>query len=220
MNCPVCKENNLQSKNISNHLKSFNCSKCNGLWIRLDDYLKWLNNANKKEYELITQEEIVNSSDSKKFKTQSDNSNNISKNCIEGYENYSTITADEKHKINEVKKAKLCPDCGRILIKYKINNSIKFIIESCGTCSGNWYDENKWQFLENNNLQDKVYRFFTLSWQKKIREESTKNFLQKKYLYKFGKSDYDKIIDFKSWLDTSKNRRELLAYLLKAEPYK
>jgi Zn-finger nucleic acid-binding protein len=227
MDCPVCKENNLKSKVLSEELKAFSCFKCNGLWIRLDDYLKWLTTINKNEFDLLTEKNLIqdfekNSEKQIHSKTNKNkkSSNELVVNCTKGYEELSEIKNDEKIQINDNKFAKICPDCGRILIKYKINNSIDFKIENCGTCSGNWFDQNKWKFLVSNNLHDKVYRFFTIPWQKKIRDESTKNFLKNKYMTKFGDKDYEQIKNLKDWLDNNSKKRELLAYLLKSEPYK
>ncbi len=42
MNCPVCKYENLESKEIEPNLFAEVCSKCKGKWISSDNYQSWL----------------------------------------------------------------------------------------------------------------------------------------------------------------------------------
>lgn len=120
----------------------------------------------------------------------------------------------------DTKKASLCPDCGRILIKYKVSNELPFYVDHCGTCNGIWLDKNEWEMLVKNDLHDKVNHFFTSPWQKKLREELTQKNLQEHYLKKFGEENYTKLKEVKKWLFNSDLKEDMIAYIINDDPYK
>src|SRR4051812_19270040 len=43
--------------------------------------------------------------------------------------------------------AKLCPECGRFLIRHKVGHGVDFCIDRCTACGGIWLDANEWQTL-------------------------------------------------------------------------
>jgi len=61
--------------------------------------------------------------------------------------------------VNDIIQAKICPDCGRILIKYRVDNSLDFYVEHCGNCNGIWFDKNEWDNIKLNNLHDRYTTF-------------------------------------------------------------
>ena len=80
----------------------------------------------------------------------------------EDYWKWYSQNTEEKVKWHEIKNhldvldstnAKICPDCGRILIKYKVDNRLDFYLDQCGGCNGIWFDKNEWENLKLNNLQ-------------------------------------------------------------------
>ncbi len=130
-----------------------------------------------------------------------------------------SLAEDEYLPILDSKQAKLCPDCTRILIKYKVRNDLDFYVDHCGSCNGVWLDKNEWQVLQRNNLHHQLYSFFTGSWQKKLRQESTRAHLDAQYRTKFGPEGYNRLKDFKAWLDENPNRSYILAFLQDDNPY-
>lgn len=118
------------------------------------------------------------------------------------------------------KGAKICPECSRILVKYKVGHGINFCIDNCGVCNGVWLDRNEWEILKDRNLHDEIHRVFTTSWQRGVREENTREQLEKLYSRNFGAADYAKLREFKAWLNSHAQKKRMIAYLNEADPYK
>ncbi len=115
---------------------------------------------------------------------------------------------------------KLCPDCGRIMTRYRVLPDVKFYLDHCAHCNGVWFDRDEWAVLVARNLQDDVNSFFTQPWQTRLREEETKGVLDKLYLEKFGAADYAKLKEIGQWLKDHPLRSMMLAYLQAENPYK
>jgi len=121
--------------------------------------------------------------------------------------------------IKDLDKAILCPDCGHILLKFKVGHGIDFFLDHCNSCNGVWLDKNEWNALKDRNLHDEIHRIFTTSWQKQIRKDELANRMEQIYLEKFGNEDYEKVKKIKKWLDSHPRRSTLLAYLNDPNPY-
>lgn len=121
--------------------------------------------------------------------------------------------------VPDSKQAKLCPDCGRILLKYLVNNSLDFYLDHCGNCNGVWLDQSEWESLRRNGIHKEINKFFTNPWQSHIRADILKERLDKKYLEKFGVEDYEKLKNIKTWLDNNNKRHDILAFLMDEDPY-
>jgi Zn-finger nucleic acid-binding protein len=133
---------------------------------------------------------------------------------------HENVTSDPSLPTWETQELKLCPDCGRILSRYKILPNIEFYLDRCGHCNGVWLDKNEWDVLLAHDLQNKVNQFFTQPWQAKLHEEETKGVLEKLYLDKFGEADYAKIKEVWEWLKAHPQRSMLIAFLQADNPYK
>ncbi|HCD53351.1 MAG TPA: hypothetical protein DEQ34_12950 [Balneolaceae bacterium] len=118
------------------------------------------------------------------------------------------------------RKPLICPDCGRILKRYKIWPDVEFYIDRCGGCNGVWFDRDEWAVLTENDLTRQLYRFFTDEWQNQLKNEEMVSRLRTMYSERFGKSDYEKLRETKAWLENNSNRDQLLAYLMDKDPYK
>jgi len=116
------------------------------------------------------------------------------------------------------KRAKLCPECHRIMLKYKIGRNIIFPLDRCSTCSGVWFDRDEWKVLKRRNLHDEIHAIFSDKWQKQVREEERCRNLEAIFEDKFGKADYDEIRRIKQWLDAHPQRTALLSYLNNENP--
>jgi Zn-finger nucleic acid-binding protein len=117
-------------------------------------------------------------------------------------------------------QAKLCPNCGRLLLRYRVLPNVDFQLDRCGNCNGVWFDRAEWDVIVARNLHDKVNQFFTQPWQSRLREEETRAALEALYLAKLGREDYDRARQTRDWLMNSPQRAMLLAYLQASDPYK
>ena len=122
--------------------------------------------------------------------------------------------------VDDTIKAKLCPDCGRILIKYKVGHGIDFFLDHCDGCNGVWLDRHEWDVLKSRNLHDELHRIFTTPWQNRVREEEIKAKLEKFYTEKFGQEDHDELKRIRQWINQHPQRSALLGYLNDENPYK
>jgi Zn-finger nucleic acid-binding protein len=122
--------------------------------------------------------------------------------------------------VSESNQASLCPDCGRILRRYKIWPDILFYLDRCGGCNGVWLDQAEWQTLGQRNQYHCLHLFFTEPWQRRLREEETRRRFEKIYKDKFGATDYERIKEIRIWLDAHPQGAALLADLLDNEPYR
>ncbi len=120
----------------------------------------------------------------------------------------------------ETQELKLCPNCGRILGRFKVLPGEPLFIDRCHTCNGVWFDHHEWSALVERNLHDSVNEFFTRAWQVRVRTEETRAHMDSLYLEKFGAQDYERIKDVRAWLEGHERRGMLLAFLQSDDPYK
>ncbi len=116
-------------------------------------------------------------------------------------------------------QAKICPDCGHLLRRYKVWPDVEFSLDHCNTCNGIWFDANEWEVIVARNLHDDLHTFFTKSWQEKLRKIEARHREEAIYLARFGPDDYARIQDIRKWLDDHPRRAALLAFLQAEDPY-
>jgi Zn-finger nucleic acid-binding protein len=206
--CPLC-NHELKVLKLLNELVSNVCLSCKSKWIKQKDYYIWKDNLNLVEFKNI--EENLDSSEFNSIEESVFDAEHVWKNSNENIIYYE-INGKEKYDLN---KAKICPECEHILIKYKVSKNLNFYIECCGTCGGVWLDTNKWDIIYENDLYLKIYDIFTHFWQKKIRDEHKSEYFDKMYKNKFGRLDYEKLKDFKNWIEKKDNKKECIDFLIK-----
>lgn len=116
--------------------------------------------------------------------------------------------------------AKICPECGHLLRRYKVIPNTDFYLDHCSSCNGTWMDHGEWQTIETLNLQDNLHTFFTRPWQEKIRGEEVRAAFEKIYREKFGAHDYAEIRRIRTWMRQHPQSQMLLAYLQSEDPYR
>ena len=119
----------------------------------------------------------------------------------------------------DTQKALLCPECGRILQKYRLGPDIKFRLDHCGACGGVWFDRAEWEVLKDRCLHDHLHEFFTDAWQKKIRADQARERAIAIYREKFGPEDYEKILGLKNWIEAHPLKRALMDFLTDPDPF-
>ncbi|MEN8906105.1 MAG: zf-TFIIB domain-containing protein [Clostridiales bacterium] len=196
MNCPVCNKK-LKLVKLIDDLVSAICSNCDGKWINQSHFYRWKNNLTISK--LGKNNSYTESKGIKEVETK------------KKIKNFKIIGKDEF----DLSRAKICPECEHILIKYRVSNYFDFHIETCGTCSGIWLDTNKWEIVYENNLHIELYNIFTDYWQKNIRDNQKSIYFDNLYNNRFGYTDFEKITNFKNWIDNKKNKREIIDFLIK-----
>jgi Zn-finger nucleic acid-binding protein len=120
---------------------------------------------------------------------------------------------DVQIEVKDHKGAKLCPECGKILLKYKVGHGLDFYVDHCSACGGIWLDQNEWQALEALNLHDEIHRIFSTAWQKQIRQENLAQTMEAVFKNRFGEESYAKAKEIREWLNTHPQKDELMAFL-------
>lgn len=117
------------------------------------------------------------------------------------------------------KRLGLCPDCGVLLTKYKVSPALPFVVDHCASCNGVWLDRDEWETIVDQQLHREINAFFTSAWQKKLREELTRERLEEHYQEKFGAIDYEKLKDIREWVQSHPRRDDLIAFLINKDPF-
>ena len=140
-------------------------------------------------------------------------------NWLKSRENLAVVPSKKiKITMPEFELARLCPECKRILVKYKVGQNIPFLIDRCGNCAGIWLDKGEWETLKRRNLHEDLHEIFTDHWQEEVKKGETRAHLTKMYEEKFGKEDYTKIVKFKEWMENHDKEDEILAYIRDPNP--
>lgn len=114
---------------------------------------------------------------------------------------------------------KICPDCGRLMRRFKIFPDVDYTLDRRSHCNGIWFDHREWEALAERNLHDNLREFFTHPWQNNLRAGEAKTRMEAISLLKFGAPDYEKIKDIRAWLQSHPQRNMLLAFLQAEDPY-
>ena len=122
--------------------------------------------------------------------------------------------------VEDAGQAKLCPECGHILRRYKVWPNAQFYLDRCGHCGSVWFDRDEWTYLRSRGQHDEVHLFFSDLWQEKLRAKETRQRMEKIYLDRFGAEDYARLKELRGWLDQHPQRGALLAYLTDKDPYR
>jgi len=128
---------------------------------------------------------------------------------------FSEITFD----VEDVHEAKICPDCGKILLKYKVGHGLDFFVDHCSGCGGIWLDRNEWAALQEKNLHDELHKVFSTSWQSQVRGEQMHDRLDQAYANRFGADDYKRAKEVRQWLQDHPQKEALVAFISDENPY-
>lgn len=116
--------------------------------------------------------------------------------------------------MSEPKTVKICPECGRLMTRYKVSHSLSFSLDRCGNCGGTWFDGNEWETLKNSALWDQIHLIFSPAWQYRIRREEQAEQLRAQFAAKLGPADFAEFNRIKAWLENHPHRGAILAHLI------
>nr|CAX69046.1 conserved hypothetical protein [uncultured bacterium] len=122
-------------------------------------------------------------------------------------------TAPVEIQVGEIAKAKLCPQCNHLMVKYRIGHGLGFFIDHCNSCGGFWLDGNEWPALKLRGLHHNLDDVLSSRWQKDVRQQEIQEKLDEVYIRQLGRETYDKMREIRVWLDGQPNRSMILAYL-------
>jgi len=128
--------------------------------------------------------------------------------------------AEIEFDVDDVRDAKLCPECQRILLKYKVGHGLDFFVDHCPGCGGIWLDRNEWEALQRKNLHDEIHKIFSTAWQKQVRGDRMKEKLEQAYTNRLGAEVYAEAKSIREWLQQQPQKQAILSFLADDDPYK
>jgi Zn-finger nucleic acid-binding protein len=109
--------------------------------------------------------------------------------------------------------ALLCPNCSRIMLKFRIGKVASNTIDVCTYCDVSWLDEGEWELLGALALQSKLTKIFTEPWQRQLRNEQTEEARAERNEALVGKDTMLKVNEMTYWIESHPKREEVLRIL-------
>jgi Zn-finger nucleic acid-binding protein len=110
--------------------------------------------------------------------------------------------------------ALICPESGRLLIRYRVGHGLKFHVDFSAETGGMWLDRGEWEALKSKGLHVELNLVFTASYQRQIRNEEHEKALEETFRERIGQEDFEKVAAFKQWLAAHSHQRSIRCYLL------
>lgn len=125
---------------------------------------------------------------------------------------YTPETTDDSKR-----RAYICPESGRVLLRYKVGHGLNFHIDRSPVSGGVWLDKGEWEALKSKGLHTQMHLIFTASYQRQVRTAEYDQTIEDNFKNRIGALAFDKVIQFRDWLTTQPKRREIVSYLLSHE---
>jgi Zn-finger nucleic acid-binding protein len=109
-------------------------------------------------------------------------------------------------------KAKICPQCGHLLLPYRVGHGLPFSIDYCGACGGVWCDGREWASIKAKNLHDNLHDMVSAHWQSAVRRADVQEAIEATHKRLLG-SAYGKAMEVREWLRHQPQKGLILAYL-------
>ena len=109
----------------------------------------------------------------------------------------------------------MCPQCQRVMLKFRIAAQTNQKLDYCGHCDVVWIDKGEWELLAQTGLLQSVTRIFTDSWQHTIRKQDSMENEKIQLKKLFEESDLEEILRFRKWLNIHPLKHHILRILNK-----
>jgi Zn-finger nucleic acid-binding protein len=119
--------------------------------------------------------------------------------------------------ISDTRKAKICPQCGHLLLPYRVGHGLSFSIDYCGACGGVWCDRGEWDAIKAKNLHDNLHDIVSQHWQTAVRQSGVQESIEQTYARHLG-ANYAKAQEVRTWLRGQPQKALILAYLADTKP--
>lgn len=111
------------------------------------------------------------------------------------------------------KQALRCPNCTRIMVKYKVTADHAHGLDYCFGCEEVWLDGGEWAWLKARGLDTQVTAISTEAWQRRLREEASARIRDEKFRHALGDSVFAEAERIRKWLHEQPQHAEILRYL-------
>jgi Zn-finger nucleic acid-binding protein len=120
---------------------------------------------------------------------------------------YTPVADDSKQ------RALLCPESGRVLIRYRVGHGLHFHVDRSSETGGMWLDPGEWEALKSKGLHTELNLIFTAPYQRHIRAAEYEEALERAFRERIGHDDFQKVVEIKQWIAGHPKRRDLWCYL-------
>ena len=111
-------------------------------------------------------------------------------------------------------RALICPESGRVLIRFRVGHGLKFHVDHSPETGGIWLDRGEWEALKSVGIHAELNLVFSASYQRQIRTEDHEEALDRRFRDRIGHGDFEKVALFKRWLADHPKRAHIRSYLL------
>lgn len=119
--------------------------------------------------------------------------------------------------VQDSKAAKLCPECSRLLIRYRVGHGADFSLDRCNTCAGIWFDAAEFETLHQLGLHDRIHFIFSAAWQANVTRDDQRKSHDALLLQKLGTDDFEELKRVRAWVRGHAHRAAILASLTESE---
>lgn len=119
--------------------------------------------------------------------------------------------------VADSKRALCCPQCQRIMVKFKVAADAAHSLDYCFSCGEVWFDAGEWDYLKSRGLHTRVRSISTDPWQRRIREENAARVRAEGFKQAIGEEAFPVVENFRQWLSAHPGREDILRYLNTAE---
>jgi Zn-finger nucleic acid-binding protein len=125
-----------------------------------------------------------------------------------------TANGSSASSLNDSKRAKLCPQCGRLLARARVGHGLPFYLDRCASCGGFWFDAGEWDALLAVGLHTEAHHVFSDTWQAEVLRQERQQQHERLMIAKLGEVDWREIHRIKEWIEGHPHRAELYAVLM------
>jgi Zn-finger nucleic acid-binding protein len=115
---------------------------------------------------------------------------------------------------DSARRALICPESGRLLLRYRVGHGLPFHIERSPATGGVWLDKGEWEALKNKGLHTSLHLIFTAAYQRQVRSTEYDQTIKETFRDRIGAADFSKVVEFGTWLANHPRRRDICCYLL------
>jgi Zn-finger nucleic acid-binding protein len=108
----------------------------------------------------------------------------------------------------------ICPESGRLLLRYRVGHDLGFHIDRSPATGGVWLDKGEWEALKSKGLHVALHLIFTAAYQHQIRSAEYVQKMTETFRERIGAADFSKVAEFGAWLARHPRRRDISCYLL------
>ena len=108
----------------------------------------------------------------------------------------------------------LCPECRKLLARFRVGHGLSFFIDHCAGCGGIWLDANEWEALKRTHLEDRIHRIFSAAWQAQILRDQQRQATEHRLIANIGQADFGELQRMTQWIEAHAHCNEIMAYLL------